>query len=299
MIDIDRKLKSLNIDRHTPSETLRSSTRTRCASQAQDEMQHTAHKAHRPLRLRWAIPAAALAVAVLMLIAIVPFGTVQAAGYYTVDINPSISFEVDSGDVVLAVTAENDDAADLLQGLDLAGMPFTGALRTVVQAASASGYLAQDGHVLIAHFGDGEGISQQQAQNIVQGEAGSTVRVLAMNTNRNRFEHANGEESAGMKLLREQAREQGVSADDAEALIDEMRGKKEDKQQDKQQSKDTPTDESPGNSGNAQNDKPDKPEKDTGSSSENAPGQQDKQDKQDKSSNGCGSENNSAGGNKK
>ncbi len=87
--------------------------------------------------------AAALAIAVV--VAVLAFTGVfspadTAATYVALEINPSIVLEVDKADNVKNVAFMNDDAAAILQGVDLTGTNSLNALGTIVALAMREGY---------------------------------------------------------------------------------------------------------------------------------------------------------------
>lgn len=60
-----------------------------------------------------------------------------------IDVNPSISLNVDKHGNVSSAKAENEDAASVLEGLELKGMDYESAVQTVVRKLSEKGYLTE------------------------------------------------------------------------------------------------------------------------------------------------------------
>jgi len=71
----------------------------------------------------------------------------------TVDINPSVQLEVDEAGLVVGVEPLNEDAVKVLETLQLEGLPATDAVKRIVAAAVALGYIdpaATDTYVAIS-----------------------------------------------------------------------------------------------------------------------------------------------------
>lgn len=221
MIDIDKELGSLKSQDIKPSEGLRLRTREKVMNEARrrGEKKHAA--VFRPVYLT----AVAAVLAVLLLTSVFTAVPAQAAGYYTIDINPSISVAVDKNDAVIKVSAENDDAAELLSGLSVKGMRFEEALKAIIQAAVQQQYLADGGQLLVAHFGEDEGMSQQQLDAIVGGQLpDGSVSALLLRGGKEQF--VNAEKSggkAGIELLLSNAREMGIEDENVGTVIQQVK----------------------------------------------------------------------------
>lgn len=183
-------------------------------------------RAARNMRLIF-YPAIAAALAIIMLVSVLPGAPAEAAGYYTVDINPSVSIAVDSEDNVLSASAKNTDAERVLSGLNLSGMRIGVALKAVIAAADSMGYIKDGGHVIIAHFGGGEGVSQKQAEEIVSLELPErSVKAVALNGTLDEFKTSEkAGKKAGIEALMQDAREAGIKGQDIDAVIGKMSGK--------------------------------------------------------------------------
>ena len=103
MYDIEKELKSLKPEIHTPSDDFRRKTLS--------ILKKEADKKRKPVKLIFSL-AAAVVTTVVLLITLLPAQSLVS--YYTVDINPSIQFTVDAKDIVTSVSAANDDAELLL-----------------------------------------------------------------------------------------------------------------------------------------------------------------------------------------
>lgn len=241
MLDIDKELKALSEIKHSPDEALRASTRALVHQEIHRLQPRERRPAVRPTRrvMRWpAVAAAAAAVILLAALMLPPVQTAQAAGYYTVDINPSVTLSVDANDVVLSAAAGNPDAAALLKDTRLTGLPISDALEALVRAASTGGWLSDNGHVLVAHFGDTPGISEQQAADIIRGAAGDTVNVLVLQSSKDDYEAAEMQQrSAGLELLKKNAHSLGVDdsldVDDMITAVDKKQKQQDSQKQDK------------------------------------------------------------------
>ena len=214
MLDIDKELKALSKIKHSPGDSLRQSTRDFVQTEVRNMRAGEHRGTARPVQrvVRWAaICTAAAAVILFAALMLSSVHTAQAAGYYTVDINPSVTLSVDENDVVLWTVAANEDAATLLENMKLIGLPISDALDALVRAAAEGGWLADSGHVLVAHFGDTLGISAQQANDIVSNAAGNSVNVLVLQSTKEDYEAAEGQhKNAGLELLKKNAKNLGI-----------------------------------------------------------------------------------------
>lgn len=218
MFDVEKELNELKFHEHE----LGDATRQAVLRMAYDKVQKKQTVKRTPL-LRIAFSAVAVALAALMIFIVMPES--EPTGYYTIDINPSISVAVDHSDTVLKVFAENDDARRLLEGTSLQGLPFEQALRQVVVLASAQGYFEQGAHLLVAHFGDTPGISAQQVETVVSQSTESPVRVMVLQSTKNEYQEARRQNKrAGVELLKQQARDMHVEDGDVGAMIDSLSG---------------------------------------------------------------------------
>ncbi len=215
MFDIEKELSALGKIKHRPDETLRQRTLAKLRGKAVQP--------HKLRALRWAaVPAAAAVLAAILLLIALP--GVQTASYYTIDINPSIGIETDQNGVILSAKAQNGDAEDLLADLDITGMPFIDALRCVVQAAEEQGYLKDNGHVLVAHFGVSAQVSEGEIETAVESSTHKQVNVLLLQGDKNDYQQGGSEhQSAGISLLMKNAMRLGIEDTDIETIIETVK----------------------------------------------------------------------------
>jgi cytochrome b561 len=215
MFDIENELIALGAKNERPDETLRERTLDKLREERQG-------KRRLPV-LRWTaacIAAAMLAAAVLLTV----LPGAQQTSFFTIDINPSIGIETDADGVILSVKAQNSDAESLLAGLDLIGMPFIDALRGVVQAAEQQGYLKDNGHVLVAHFGVTAQVTEEEIETAVTESIHKQVNVLLLESGRNDYHDAGQtHQSAGISLLMKNAQRLGIEDADIETIIEAVR----------------------------------------------------------------------------
>ncbi len=216
MLDIDKELKALSKIKQKPGDALRASMHALVRDEARHLQRGERRLSAKPVRrkVRWAaVCAVAAALMLIAALTFTPAQTAQAAGYYTIDINPSVTLSVDENDIVLSAEAGNEDAAALLENMQLKGLPIANALDALVHAAADGGWLKENGHVLVAHFGDTPGISEQQTLEIVSSAAGDTVNVLVLQSTKESFENAEKQhKSAGLELLRKNAANLGIDS---------------------------------------------------------------------------------------
>jgi len=175
-------------------------------------------------KLKWVLTSAmALAAAFIILFSLpAPLDDVC---YYTVDINPSVSMKVNASQIVLEVSAENDDAVMLLNSLKLEGLSLQKALSAFVKAADEQGYIKDKGHVLVACFGDEAGLTQQEIENVVSGATRREVTALMLKSTKAEFEKAKAQHTKpGMELLKKQAASLSIKEKDVDDIIRKMYG---------------------------------------------------------------------------
>lgn len=226
MFEIERELEKIRNESFAPDESLRRRVRAEIKNRVRADGAEKARKARRAGTMYKAFSAAAVAAALLIIFSFNFFTPAVAAGYYTIDINPSVSVAVDADDNVISVKAENDDASDVLLGLSLTGKKFEEALRLVINAAVRKNYLKPDGNVLVAHFGGGGGITQLQLSAIVSEASRGDIAVLVLNGDKTDFENAQKSgERAGIALLMSDAKKMGIENGDVGSLIRIMNGR--------------------------------------------------------------------------
>lgn len=149
--------------------------RSKAAADVGEEIQIPAGWQVRPLT-GWL---AAAAVVLVMLSAALGWNMWQeptAVAYVSVDINPSLELALDEQGQVIAASAHNEDASDLLAGLDLNGLSLNSALDEIVKAAVDGNYLSAQNHwVVLGVAADSSGLAwldgQQLADRVYQSAA--------------------------------------------------------------------------------------------------------------------------------
>ncbi len=211
MFDIEDALKALGKKKHRPDETLRRRTVEKLlVSRGAVRRSHT---------LRWVTASAAAVLLTVVLLFAVPPVTSEAC-YFTIDINPSIGVKTDAEGIILSVNAQNSDAEALLENLNLIGMPFIDALRSVVATAEEQGYLKDNGHVLVAHFGTAAQVSEEQVETAVSESTHKNVNVLLLQGEESTYQYSGKtHQSAGISLLLKNAQRLGITGTDIDTLI--------------------------------------------------------------------------------
>ncbi|MCK5129584.1 MAG: hypothetical protein KAQ68_07020 [Clostridiales bacterium] len=214
MLDIDKQLKQIHIKSQPISNDVMKNVILAAASKKKS-------KARNPYtrKLVWALPAVALVVAAMILIAMpnaVKDLTISEMNYYTVDINPGISIQVDDKDVVIETTAINDDGKQLLKTIDLGGLYIDDAIEKILRAAKEMGYL-NDGHVVVGYFGSGKhGISMDKVEEL----AGKAKTIFLMGTREQYEDFVEEGLHPGLELLYIKGEELGITdGQDASEIV--------------------------------------------------------------------------------
>lgn len=109
------------------------------------------------------------------------FGEEDTA-YYTVDINPSIGFNVDEKEKVIAVDFLNEDAEKLYIEIDFKGMDVSEAILLVIDMAEEGGYLdGEEKYVLVGRFdedGADSDIALETLQNNLEANLGDMINLV-------------------------------------------------------------------------------------------------------------------------
>ena len=195
MQSIHEKLCSINIKRQEINPEVLSSVYKFAAE----------HKPRRPFlayirHFAWA-GAAVVAIAAAIVVLSLPQTrkdlTFANIGYYTIDINPSISVQTDGSKNVMSAEGLNDDGKKLLNTVDCDGRPINEALQIILDAARQMGYL--DGkNVVIGYFGSGgSGVSMETVSEL----AGSGKAVLLTGTKKQYEDFIAGGLQPGLELL--------------------------------------------------------------------------------------------------
>lgn len=154
----------------------------------------------------------------------------EGVGYVSLDVNPSIQLAI-KGDIVLGVTAFNDDGTEIAVNYDVAGMTYESAVDKLIGALATEGYLAPadtEPSIVITAYGDvGENLItdiETQAQESLTA-LGLECPIYASDVSDEMAEIA---ESFGLTpgrylLISYLADSEGISMEDAIAKYADMR----------------------------------------------------------------------------
>ena len=137
---------------------------------------HMTQTAIKPVsrRKKWAVGLCAAAAGLVLCIGA---GTLGYAGYshfsvdsiIDLDVNPSIELKTNRNDRVLQVTALNDDAGDILDGMDLKGVDFDVAVNALIGSMLKNGYIDElKNSVLITVDNDDEAKSREMEARLME-----------------------------------------------------------------------------------------------------------------------------------
>ncbi len=128
--------------------------------------------------LKWV----SIAVAACLLIAVGIFG----ANYYRynfsedsivdIDVNPSVEIVTNKNDKVIRVNAVNDDAADILDGMDLRKTDLKVAVNAIIGSMVKQGYLTTDGNEILVTVQNEDIGKAESIRNMVISHIGSTLK---------------------------------------------------------------------------------------------------------------------------
>lgn len=125
----------------------------------------------KPNRKKWTIGIAAAAAAFVMAVGI----GVASHSYYAVDsvidldVNPSIELKTNKNDTVLSVEALNDDANEILDGMDLKGVDFDVAVNALVGSMLKNGYIDElKNSILVSVDNDDENKSRELESRLME-----------------------------------------------------------------------------------------------------------------------------------
>lgn len=141
------------------------------------------------------------------------------AGYYTVDINPSVCIGVDASDKVAETTSQNEDGAKLLEALDLSGMAAGEAIPEIIEKARELGYITSgDQYVLVGYFSP-DGTFSSSLQFELESRMNEMVQLLLVSgTLANKGEADSLGVSAGLLALSRQV--EGVTVKSGDGVAD-------------------------------------------------------------------------------
>lgn len=82
------------------------------------------------------------------------FAYASPVGYVSIDVNPSIQYEINVLDRVLSIEAVNEDAKDLVDKLDVKNMNIQKAMKATLEELIAAGYLEdEEGNEIVVTTG--------------------------------------------------------------------------------------------------------------------------------------------------
>lgn len=113
---------------------------------------------------------ASIAAAAIIFLGIGAYQVVFACSYVTLDVNPSIEYTLNRLNRVIAVTALNDDASDVVESLSSSGITMStleDAIDITIDELQSRGYLTDDeGAVLIDIVSDNENVQQSLQEDV-------------------------------------------------------------------------------------------------------------------------------------
>lgn len=184
-----------------------------------EEAQATAIPAGRErTKNRWRGIAAAVAAVVVLTV-----GGFFGIGYFSVDsvigidVNPSIEIRTNRSEKVLSVTAHNDDAAVVLDGMDLRNVDLGVAVNALIGSMLKHGYVSEITNSILITVENGDPQKGAQLRERLSGEIGSLLDAYAGGG------AVLSQTLAEDERLKELAREHGISVGKA-ALVELLVG---------------------------------------------------------------------------
>jgi hypothetical protein len=107
------------------------------------------------------------AAAFLLMVGVGAWAYSSPVYYVSLDINPSIAMEANLFERVIGIEFLNEDARDLLEGLDLQNKTVEEAIAEIVSLLAAAGYLDDDGNLVIATAAKDEEKAKQLAEKLM------------------------------------------------------------------------------------------------------------------------------------
>lgn len=164
---------------------------------ASDELKQNTLKAvmkqqkKQPNFKRFAIPVLGIAFCTLMIITTLfnrsTYQEVSAAAYVTLDINPSIQFELNKKNEVIMVKSYNDEAKNIINKINVQGLEVNNAISKLIETKEFSNYLV-DGYLQVSVYTEDELVTDELVVSIDNNLA------RKLNTNSYGCTHANREE---------------------------------------------------------------------------------------------------------
>ncbi len=110
---------------------------------------------------------AAVAAALMLLVGVGTWVYDSPVYYVSVDINPSMTMEVNLFERVIGTEFVNDDAKALLEDLDMKNRPVEDVIVDIVALLAADDYLDEDGNLMIAAAAKDEQKAEQLAEKLM------------------------------------------------------------------------------------------------------------------------------------
>ena len=102
----------------------------------------------------------------------------------SVDINPSIEFEINKDDEIISVNCYNKEGQEIIDSLDFRGMVLQEGVNEVVAAAKELGYINEDVNIVLVsgtlYGDDGDNSYASQLKKVLQGLQGSSGEASIM-----------------------------------------------------------------------------------------------------------------------
>ena len=123
---------------------------------------------------------AAVAAALFMLVGVGAWVYDSPVYYVSVDINPSMTMEVNLFERVIGTEFVNKDAKALFDSLDMKNRPVEEVIAEIVALLAADGYLDEDGNLMIAAAAKDEQKAEDLADKLMA--AAENLRRIGMTT---------------------------------------------------------------------------------------------------------------------
>ncbi len=226
MVDFERMLEDIGEERVLPSEQLVRNTKNGLR-RAMDERQEQGFFKRNPVYRNML---ASVAVVFIFFMGFMSANLFGGSGldtevaFYTLDINPSVCFNVNREDEVLNVVMQNNDSFDLMSGLDCIGLKVDDAIMLALQEAKEKGYISsEDQYVVIGRFtGEDEDnhLSEEELQSYLEDNLGDMVQILVVSGDLDDKDEADKQNvSAGLLKVQEMSQEMEVEGVEEVARI--------------------------------------------------------------------------------
>lgn len=111
------------------------------------------------------------------------FGSNDVASVVTLDVNPSIELQLDKDARVLQATALNEDAAKVLEGMDLKNTDLTTATNAIIGSLLKHGYLDQLANAILISVEDEDSARGARLQKELSRDVDQLLTAASMNAN--------------------------------------------------------------------------------------------------------------------